>query len=74
MMPEAKHASLYGKGHPSNLGVHLKLLSPKQMLKRLPIAYVQIIVKNTSENLKNEIHQIIYFLYQAKLQKNYITI
>ena len=67
MMPEAKHASLHGKGHPSNLGVHLKLLSPKQMLKRLTIAYVQIIVKNTSENLKNEIHQIIYFLYQAKL-------
>ena len=67
MMPEAKHASLYGKGHPSNFDVHLKLFSPKQILKRLPIAYAQIIVKNTSENLVNEIRQIIYFLYQAKL-------
>ena len=34
------------------------------MLQRLPIAQVTAI--NTSENLLNEIRQIIYFLYQSK--------
>ena len=36
------------------------------MLQRLPIALAQLKVYNTSENLLNEIHQIIYSLYQAK--------
>ena len=35
----------------------LKLLSPKQILKRLPIALAQ--AGNNSENLLNEIRQII---------------
>ena len=34
------------------------------MLQRLPIA--QITANNTSENLLNEIRQIIYSLYQSK--------
>ena len=33
------------------------------MLQRLPIANAQL---NTSENLLNEIRQIIYFLYREK--------
>ena len=37
-----------------------------QMGQKLPIAPVQIKVGNTPENLLNEIHQIIYFLYRAK--------
>ena len=36
------------------------------MLQRLPIAFAQIKPGNTSENLLNQIHQIIYSLYQAK--------
>ena len=36
------------------------------MLQKLPIALVQIKVGNTSENLLNEIRQIIYSLYLAK--------
>ena len=44
----------------------LKVLTPKQMLQRLPIALVQIKAGNNSENLLNEIRQIIYSLYQAK--------
>ena len=36
------------------------------MLQRLPIALAQVKAGNTSENLLNEIHQIIYSLYQAK--------
>ena len=37
----------------------LKILSPKQMLKRLPIGLAQVQEGNTSENLLNEICQII---------------
>ena len=40
----------------------LKILASKQMLQRLPIALAQVKTGNTSENLMNEIRQIIYFL------------
>ena len=36
------------------------------MLQRLPIALAQVKAGNTSENLLNEIRQIIYSLYRAK--------
>ena len=36
------------------------------MLKRLPIALVQVKAVSTSENLLNEIHQIIYSLHRVK--------
>ena len=36
------------------------------MLERLPTALVQVKAGNTSENLLNEIRQIIYSLYRAK--------
>ena len=36
------------------------------MLQRLPIALAKVKAGNTSENLLNEIKQIIYSLYQAK--------
>ena len=44
----------------------LKILTPKQMLERLPIALAQVKAGNNSENLLNEIRQIIYSLYQSK--------
>ena len=44
----------------------LKILTPKQMLQRLLLAFAQVKAGNTSENLLNEIRQIIYSLYQAK--------
>ena len=47
-------------------GKVLKILTPKQMLQRLPIALTQIKAVNNSENLLNEIRQIVYFLYQSK--------
>ena len=47
-------------------GTGLKILTPKQMLKRLAIALAQISVDNNSENLLNEIRQIVYPLYQSK--------
>ena len=36
------------------------------MLQRLPIALPQVKARNTSENLLNEIRQIIYSLHRAK--------
>ena len=46
-------------------GKGLKILTPKKMLQRLPIALAQAKACDTSENLVNEIRQFIYFLYQA---------
>ena len=54
----AKQNETNGKG--------LKILTPKQMLQRLPIALSQVKAGNNSENLLNEIRQIIYSLYQLK--------
>ena len=36
------------------------------MVQRLPVALAQVKAGNTSENLLNEIRQIIYSLYRAK--------
>ena len=47
-------------------GKGLKILTPKQILQRLPISLAQVKAGNTSENLLNEIRQIMYSLYQAK--------
>ena len=52
------HRKWQGKGYFSNLASHLKLLTPKQMLQRLPAALVQV-------NLLNEILQNIYSLYKT---------
>ena len=43
-----------------------KILSPKQMLQRLPIALAQVKAGKNSENLLNEIRKIVYSLYQSK--------
>ena len=47
----------------------LKVLTPKQMLQRLPIALAQVKAGNNSESLLNEIKQIVYSLYQSKQSK-----
>ena len=47
-------------------GTRLKILTPKQMLQRLPIALTQIKAGNNSQSLLNEIRQIVYSLYQSK--------
>ena len=47
-------------------GTGLKILTPKQMLQRLPIALVQVKAGNNSENLLNELRKIVYSLYQSK--------
>ena len=47
-------------------GKRLKILTPKQMIQILPKALEQVKASNNSENLLNEVRQIIYFLYQSK--------
>ena len=49
-----------------NASERLKILTPNQMLKRLPIALAQIKASNNSESLLNEIRQIVYSLYRSK--------
>ena len=43
-------------------GKGLKILTPQQMLERLPIAFPQVKAGNNSEYLLNEIGQIVYSL------------
>ena len=43
-----------------------KILTPKQIIQRLPIALAQVKAVDKSEMLLNEIRQIIDSFYQAK--------
>ena len=47
-------------------GKGLKILTPNQMLSRLPIYLVQLKAVNYLEKLKNEIRQLLYSLYRSK--------
>ena len=56
MVSEAKHKVTKGLG--------LKIWTPKQILRRLPLALAQVKAGNNSQSLLNEIRQIIYSLYR----------
>ena len=58
MMSEAKLEATKETG--------LKILTPEQILQGLPIALAQVKAGNNSDNLLNEIRQIVYSLYQSK--------
>ena len=47
-------------------GKGLKIVTPNQMLSRLPITLAQLEAGNNSEKLKNEIRQYLYILYRSK--------
>ena len=47
-------------------GKGLKILTPSQMLSRLPISLAQLKAGNNSEKLKNETRQLLYSLYRSK--------
>ena len=57
-----------GEGANASKGANemLKVLTPNQMLKRLPIALAQVKAGNNSESLLNEIRQIVYSLCRSK--------
>ena len=58
IMSEAKIKATKGKG--------LKILTPTQMLQRLPIALAQVKTGKNSESLLNEINQILVFITHGK--------
>ena len=47
-------------------GEGIKILTPNQMLSRLPISLAQLEAGNNSNKLKNEIRQLLYSLYRSK--------
>ena len=47
-------------------GKGLKILTPNQMLSKLPITLAQLKTGNNSEKPKNEIRQILYSLYKSE--------
>ena len=58
VLSEAKSKATKGAG--------LKILTPKQMLQRLPIALAKVKAGNNSESLLNETRKIVYSLYHSK--------
>ena len=60
---ESEESAAQRKNQP---GKGLKVLTPDQMLCRLPITLAQLIAGNNSEKLKNEIRQLLYSLYRSK--------
>ena len=59
-------SGIFPRSEESQEGEGLKILTPNQMLKRLPIVLAQIKAGNTSESLLNEIRHIVYSLYRSK--------
>ena len=53
-------------------GRGLKILTPNQMLSRLPISLAQLKTGNNSEKLKNEIRQLLHSLQVEKTYKKYL--
>ena len=61
-----KEILAFNKGIQKQQGSGLKILTPNQMLSRLPISLAQLKAGNNSEKLKNEIRQLLYSLYRSK--------
>ena len=55
-------------------GQGLKVLTPEQMLSKLPITFAQLKAGNNSEKLKILITQLLYSLYHSKKLTNPICI
>ena len=66
MVLTAFKSGIFQVSKESQEGEGVKILTPNQMLKRLPIALAQIKAGNNSESLLNEIRQIVYSLYRSK--------
>ena len=57
---------IFNRENRKQQGLGLKILTPNQMLSRLPISLAQLKAGNNSEKLKNEIRQLLYSLYRSK--------
>ena len=47
-------------------GQGIKILTPSQIISRLPITLEQLNAGNNSEKLKNEVSQLLHSLYRSK--------
>ena len=47
-------------------GQELKILTPNQMLTRLPIFLAQLKAGNNSEKLENKVRQLLYSLFRSR--------
>ena len=56
----------FNKQNQRQKGEGLKILTPGQMLSRLPITLAQLKAGNNSERLKNEIRQLLHSLCRSK--------
>ena len=61
-----KSEYIYGSKENETKGKGLKVLTPRQMPQRLPIALAQVKASNNSEGLLNEIRKFVYSLYKSK--------
>ena len=52
-----RYESIYRSKQDETKGIELKILTPKQMLQRLPVALAQVKAGNNSESLLTEIRQ-----------------
>ena len=57
---------IFNRENREKQGQGLKILTPNQILSRLPITLAQLKAENNSEKLKNEIRQLLYSLYRSK--------
>ena len=64
-MPELESEESAAK-RKNQQGQGLKILTPDQMLSRLPITLAQLKAGNNSQKLINEIRQLLYSLYRSK--------
>ena len=58
ILSKTKYEAKHGKGR--------KILTPKQMTERLPIAHAQVKARKKSKNLVGKIRKTMYYLYRIK--------
>ena len=61
-----KHTAILYFSQLEQQGSGLKILTPNQMLSRLPMLLAQLKAGNDSEKRKNKIRQLLYSLYISK--------
>ena len=65
-MLDARYKAKQNEANKKTTGTGLKISTPTQMFQILPIALAQVKADNNTENLLNEIRQIVYYLNQSK--------
>ena len=58
--------AIFNRENQKQHGLALKILTPNQMLSRLPISLAKLKAENNSEKRKNEIRQLLHSLYRSK--------